>query len=165
MLIVASDRLSAFDVILPDPIPGKGEVLTAVSLFWFHYLKRLTANHLTGMTLADAVPDPSARGAIANRAMVVKRLRPLPVEAVARGYLSGSGWKEYRQNGTVCGVELPDGLQQASRLPEPIFTPATKAAAGDHDENINFTQLVETIGKERACAVRELTPAIYPRAA
>jgi len=165
MLIVASDRLSAFDVILPDPIPGKGEVLTAVSLFWFHYFKSLTANHLTDMTLADAVPDPSARGAIANRAMVVKRLRPLPVEAVARGYLAGSGWKEYRQNGTVCGVELPDGLQQASRLPEPIFTPATKAAAGDHDENINFTQLVETIGKERACEVRELTLAIYTRAA
>lgn len=165
LLFVASDRLSAFDVILPDPVPGKGGVLTAVSRFWFRYFNSLTPNHLADMPLAEAVPEPAARNAISDRAMVVKRLRPLPVEAVARGYLAGSGWKEYQENGTVCGLELPGGLQQASRLPEPIFTPATKAAVGDHDENIDFARMADIVGKERAGEIRELTLAIYSRAA
>lgn len=165
LLIVASDRLSAFDVVLPDPVPGKGEVLTALSLFWFDFFRELTPNHLADMPLSEAVPDADERAAITARSMMVKRLEPLPVEAVARGYLAGSGWKDYQRTGTVCGVPLPPDLEQAAQLPEPIFTPATKAAVGDHDENIDFARMCEMVGRETADHVRELTLTIYSRAA
>ena len=139
LLIVTSDRLSAFDVVLPDPIPGKGVVLTAMACFWFERLAHVIPNQLTGIAPEDVV-TAGEREQVAGRALVVKRLRPLPIEAVVRGYLIGSGWKDYRETGTVCGVALPPGLRQASRLPQPIFTPATKAGAGDHDENVSFDQ-------------------------
>ena len=139
LLIVTSDRLSAFDVVLPDPIPGKGAVLTAMACFWFERLAHVIPNQLTGIAPEDVV-TAGEREQVAGRALVVKRLRPLPIEAVVRGYLIGSGWKDYRETGTVCGVALPPGLRQASRLPQPIFTPATKAEAGDHDENVSFDQ-------------------------
>ena len=146
LLIVASDRLSAFDVVLPDPIPGKGRVLTSISNFWFERTRHIVANHLTGETIAKYVDDPAERAPLEGRAVVVRRLRPLPVEAVVRGYLIGSGWKDYQATGQVCGIALPPGLQQASRLPAPIFTPATKAAAGQHDENVSFAEIEKTIG-------------------
>ena len=139
LLIVTSDRLSAFDVVLPDPIPGKGAVLTAMACFWFERLAHVIPNQLTGIAPEDVVAA-GEREQVAGRALVVKRLQPLPIEAVVRGYLIGSGWKDYRETGTVCGVALPPGLRQASRLPQPIFTPATKAEVGDHDENVSFDQ-------------------------
>lgn len=160
LLIVATDRLSAFDVILPDPITGKGEILTQVSNFWFGRLPGDVPHHLTGDPLPDVVPAEYAQ-----RAVVTRRLKPLPVEAIARGYIIGSGWKDYQRTGSVCGIRLPAGLQQAQQLPEPIFTPSTKAAVGDHDENVGFDQVVALIGADHAEQVRERTLAIYREAA
>jgi phosphoribosylaminoimidazole-succinocarboxamide synthase len=161
LLIVTTDRLSAFDVILPDPIPGKGEVLTKLSNFWFARTTGIVQNHLSDVDLASVITDPDERAALGDRAIVVKRLKPLPVEAVVRGYLIGSGWKDYQATGAVCGIELPAGLEMAAQLPEPIFTPATKAAVGDHDENIDFGRMCEMIGTELAERVRDLTIQIY----
>ena len=146
MLMVASDRLSAFDVILDQPIPGKGKVLTAVSNFWFDKLRGLIPDHFTGDRVEDVVPAAELP-LVEGRSVVVKRLKPVPVEAIVRGYLVGSGWKEYQASGTVCGIRLPEGLQEASRLPEPIFTPSTKAEVGDHDENISYARCEDIIGK------------------
>jgi phosphoribosylaminoimidazole-succinocarboxamide synthase len=165
LLMVATDRLSAFDVVLPDPIPGKGRVLTAISNFWFARTQAIVANHLTGEPLAKYVSDPGERKALEGRAVVVRRLQPLPVEAVVRGYLAGSGWKDYRRDGSVCGVALPEGLVQASRLPEPIFTPATKAAAGEHDLNISFERMAAEVGADVALRVRSLAIELYAHAA
>ena len=164
ILMVASDRLSAFDVVLSQPIPGKGEILTKMALFWFNKLADVVPNHLTGDDpLSVVAPDEVEQ--VRGRSMLVKRLQPLPVEAVVRGYLAGSGWKEYQQHGTVCGVALPAGLQLASRLPEPIFSPATKAEAGAHDENITFERMVEIIGPELAEQVRSVSMRLYNQAA
>jgi phosphoribosylaminoimidazole-succinocarboxamide synthase len=164
LLIVATDRLSAFDVVLPDPIPGKGEVLTQTANFWFARTTGIVPNHLTGTEPAEIIgADEAAR--LGDRAIVVKRLKPLPVEAVVRGYLIGSGWKDYQNTGAVCGIELPEGLQMAAQLPEPIFTPATKAAVGDHDENINFATMCDLIGSELAESVRDLSIQIYQHGA
>ena len=164
ILMVASDRLSAFDVVLPDPIPGKGEILTRMALFWFDKLEDIVPNHLTGEDPVSVVaPDEVAQ--VRGRSMLVKRLQPLPVEAVVRGYLAGSGWKEYEHSGSVCGVALPPGLKLASRLPAPIFTPATKAEAGEHDENISFEQMVQKIGADLATRVRDISIALYEAAA
>ncbi|HET7360132.1 MAG TPA: phosphoribosylaminoimidazolesuccinocarboxamide synthase [Rhodanobacteraceae bacterium] len=165
LLIVASDRLSAFDVILPDPIPGKGEMLTQISNFWFGKTAHIVPNHLTGTPVADVLPAGADVALYAQRAVVTRRLRPVPVEAIARGYLIGSGWKDYQAGGTLCGIALPPGLRQAEQLPEPVFTPSTKAAAGDHDENIGFDQVVATIGADLAEQVRAATLAIYKHAA
>ncbi|MGI9342980.1 MAG: phosphoribosylaminoimidazolesuccinocarboxamide synthase [Gammaproteobacteria bacterium] len=165
LLIVTSDRLSAFDVVLPDPIPGKGAVLNELTEFWMTRTSDIVDNHLTDVPLESAVPDPDEAAALAGRGMVVKRLQPLPIEAVVRGYLIGSGWKDYRATGKVCGIALPDGLAQAQRLPEPIFTPATKAEIGDHDENISYAQVEELIGAELAARVRDLSLEIYSRGA
>lgn len=160
-LLVASDRLSAFDVVFPDPIPGKGEVLTAVSTFWFGITRHIVPNHLVDMPLEQAVPDAGDRDVVANRSMVVRRLRALPVEAVVRGYIAGSGWKDYQATGGVCGIQLPAGLRLADELPEPIFTPATKAEAGDHDENIAFAACARLLGQELAEEIRETAFALY----
>lgn len=165
LLIVATDRLSAFDVVLPDPIPRKGEILTQTALFWFRRTRALVPNHLLERPLESVLPVGVDRDAYRLRSSVTRRLRPLPVEAVARGYLIGSGWKDYQAEGAVCGVALPPGLQLADRLPEPIFTPATKAAAGEHDENIRYEQVVALVGRELAAQVRELTLRIYGEAA
>ena len=165
LLIVATDRLSAFDVILPDPIPGKGEILTQTAAFWFRRTRRLVANHLLDRPLESVLPRGVDPAAYRLRSSVTRRLRPLPVEAVARGYLIGSGWKDYQATGAVCGIPLPAGLRLADRLPEPIFTPATKAAAGEHDENIDYAQVVELVGPALAAQVRALTLAIYHEAA
>jgi len=164
LLIVASDRLSAFDVVLPDPIPGKGRVLTSISNFWFSRTRHIVANHLTGEPLSRHVRDPAECVPLEGRAVVVRRLAPLPVEAVVRGYLIGSGWKDYCQNGRICGIALPPGLVLAARLPEPIFTPATKAASGQHDENVSFEQVEAVIGTSTAARVRELALALYAHA-
>ncbi len=164
LLIVTTDRLSAFDVVLPDPIPGKGMVLTAVSNFWFDRMLDLIPNHLADISLESALPDPAERAQVAGRAIIAKRFRALPVEAIVRGFLIGSGWKDYQRSGAVCGIKLPAGLTQAESLPEPIFTPSTKAAVGEHDENIDFEQAVELIGREHAEAMREISLAIYRRA-
>ncbi|MBS0373026.1 MAG: phosphoribosylaminoimidazolesuccinocarboxamide synthase [Proteobacteria bacterium] len=161
MLIVTTDRLSAFDVVLPDPIPGKGRVLTQISNFWFGRTRHLTDNHLSGRRVEEFVSDPHERRLLDGRAVVVRRLRALPVEAVVRGYLSGSGWKDYQRTGAICGVRLPGGLRLADRLPEPIFTPATKAAVGEHDENVAFEQIAATIGREVAEQVRRTALALY----
>ncbi|MCL7461598.1 phosphoribosylaminoimidazolesuccinocarboxamide synthase [Pseudomonas sp. NW5] len=160
MLMVASDRLSAFDVILEEPIPEKGKILTAISNFWFDKLKDLVPNHFTGDKVEDVVPAAELP-LVEGRAVVAKRLAPVPVEAIVRGYLVGSGWKEYQQSGTVCGIALPAGLKEAARLPEPIFTPSTKAAVGDHDENISFAQCEALIGAELAAKVRDTAIALY----
>ena len=165
LLIVASDRLSAFDVVLPDPIPGKGRMLTSISNFWFERTRHIVANHLTGEPLARFLPDAAERAPLEGRAVVVRRLQPLPVEAVVRGYLIGSGWKDYQATGAVCGIALPPGLTQAARLPAPIFTPATKAAAGQHDENVPYAEIEKAIGRERAARVRDLALALYDYAA
>lgn len=164
MLMIATDRLSAFDVILDEPIPEKGKILTAISNFWFDKLKDVVPNHLTGDRAEDLVSAadlPQVQG----RGVVAKRLTPVPVEAIVRGYLAGSGWKEYQQSGTVCGITLPAGLQEASQLPEPIFTPSTKAAVGDHDENISFARCEEIVGAELAAKVRDTAIALYKAAA
>jgi phosphoribosylaminoimidazole-succinocarboxamide synthase len=165
MLIVTTDRLSAFDVVLPDPIPGKGAMLTRISRFWFDRTRHIVANHILDTPLAEVVPDPIEREAVADRSMIVKRLRALPIEAVVRGYLIGSGWKDYQQAGAVCGIALPPGLQQADRLPEPLFTPATKAEIGAHDENIDYERTVSLIGRGLAEQVRASALALYQFAA
>jgi phosphoribosylaminoimidazole-succinocarboxamide synthase len=165
LLMVASDRLSAFDVVLPDPIPGKGEMLCQISNFWFDKTAHLVPNHLTHEDVAAVLPAGTDVALYAKRSVVAKRLKPLPVEAIARGYLIGSGWKDYQRTGQLCGIELPPGLRQAERLPEPIFTPSTKAAAGQHDENVSFQAVVAAIGAELAAQVRDATLAIYRFAA
>ena len=167
LLMVASDRLSAFDVILPTRIPGKGAVLTAVSNFWFARTRPIVPNHLqrAEKTLEQALPDPTERARVADRAVVARRLKGLPVEAIVRGYLIGSGWKDYQRTGKVCGIELPHGLRLADRLPEPIFTPSTKAALGSHDENVSFEQIAAAIGPELAEQVRETSLRLYREAA
>jgi len=165
LLIVTTDRLSAFDVVLPTPIPGKGAVLTALSNFWFARTRGIVPNHLADLPLATVVKDPGERAQIEGRAVVVRKLKALPVEAIVRGYLVGSGWKEYRQSGTVCGIPLPAGLREADRLPEPIFTPSTKADVGQHDENISFAGAAELLGAELAARVRDASIAIYKECA
>jgi len=165
LLIVASDRLSAFDVILPDPIPGKGEMLCQISNFWFAKTAHLVPNHLTGKDVASVLPAGVDARLYAKRSVVTKRLKPVPVEAIARGYLIGSGWKDYQATGSLCGIKLPSGLRQAEKLPTPIFTPSTKAAIGDHDENIGFDQVVASIGGDLAEQVRDATLKIYTFAA
>ena len=165
MLIVATDRLSAFDVVLPDPIPQKGEILTQTALFWFNRTRALVPNHLLDPSLEKILPPDVDQAAYRLRSSVTRRLRPLPIEAVARGYLIGSGWKDYQASGAVCGIDLPPGLRMADQLPEPIFTPATKAAAGEHDENISYQQVVELIGPALAAQVCDLTLRIYTESA
>ena len=165
MLIVTSDRLSAFDVILGDPIPEKGRVLTEMANFWFEKLGHIVPNHLTGIDPESLVPLGEEKAQVRGRSIVVKKLKPLPVEAVVRGYLIGSGWKDYQQTGAVCGIQLPKGLQQAAKLAEPIFTPATKAEMGEHDENISFEQMAKIIGVELAAKVREVSLKLYKEAA
>ncbi len=164
LLIVTTDRLSAYDVVMPDPVPGKGRVLTELSNFWFDMMADLVPNHLTGIRLTDVVEDEVAES-LEHRAIVVRRLEPLPIEAVVRGYLIGSGWRDYLETGSVCGIPLPAGLDQAAKLPASLFTPATKAEAGDHDENISFEQVESMIGKDLAAQVRDLSIKIYERAA
>ncbi len=165
LLIVASDRLSAFDVILPDPIPGKGEILTRISSFWFGEFDDLVRNHLLEGDLAEIVGSADLAAQLAPRSMLVRRLRPLPVEAIVRGYLAGSGWKDYQASGAISGVALPAGLQQADSLPDPIFTPSTKAGRGQHDENIDFAAMQALIGAELALRVRDISLSVYRRAA
>ena len=165
LLIVATDRISAFDVVLPDPIPFKGQVLTQISLFWFAKTRHMTANHLSGVKVDDVITDAGERAQLAGRAMVVKKLTALPLEAVVRGYLIGSGYKDYMQHGSVCGIALPRGLAMAQRLPQPIFTPASKAAPGHHDENIDFDTIVKLIGRNHADEVRRVALEIYAFAA
>lgn len=165
MLIVTTDRLSAFDVILPDPIPQKGRVLTSVSNFWFSKLKHILPNHLAGVSLSEVLTDPQELKQLEGRAVVVRKLKPLPVEAIVRGYIIGSGWKDYQQTGHICGICLPEGLQQAQQLAKPIYTPSSKAAVGDHDENITFAKTVDLMGQELAEKVREASLALYQEAA
>ena len=165
LLIVTTDRLSAFDVVLPDPIPFKGEVLTRISVFWFDRTRRMVANHLSTLNLEDVVQDREERAQLAGRSMIVKKLKALPIEAVVRGYLIGSGYKDYQRTGAVCGIALPEGLQMADPLPQPIFTPASKAPAGHHDENIDFETIVGLVGRDHAAAVRRIALEIYNLAA
>ncbi len=165
LLIVTSDRLSAFDVVLPQAIPGKGEVLTRVANFWFQRTSNLIPNHLSDLPLESVITDSAERQALGDRAIVVKRLQPVPVEAIVRGYLIGSGWKDYQKTGAVCGIALPAGLQLAAQLPEPIFTPSTKAAVGDHDENISFAQMSDLLGADLATRIRDVSLRIYREAA
>ena len=164
MLMVASDRLSAFDVILDDPIPGKGEILTQISNFWFQKLAHIMPNHFTGDSVYDVLPAAEAR-ALEKRAVVAKKLTPVKVEAIVRGYLAGSGWKDYQKTGSVCGIALPAGLQEAQKLPEILFTPSTKAEVGDHDDNISFAECERIIGAELAAQVREKAITLYREAA
>ena len=161
LLMVATDRLSAFDVVLPDPIPGKGEMLCQISNFWFDKTAHIIPNHLTGIDVASVLPVGVDAALYARRAVVTKKLEPVPVECIARGYIIGSGWKDYRRSGAISGIALPAGLQQAEQLPEPIFTPSTKAAVGDHDENIDFAAAIKLVGRERAEQVRDATLALY----
>ncbi len=165
LLIVTTDRMSAFDVVLPTPIPGKGRVLTAVSNFWFERTRHIVPNQLVQRPLEDVLADAEQRKQVQGRAVVVRRLEPLPVEAIVRGYLIGSGWKDYQRSGAVCGIALPPGLRQADRLPQALFTPSTKAAAGQHDENISFDTTVELLGADLATRVRDLSLRIYTEAA
>ena len=165
LLIVATDRLSAFDVVLPDPIPGKGAVLTELSRFWFSRIEGIVRNHCAPVGIEDFVVDAGIRASIADQSMVVRRLAPLPIEAIVRGYLIGSGWKDYQRTGKVCGIGLPAGLEQADRLPETIFTPSTKAEAGAHDENIDFEAAAALIGRELAERVRDTSIRVYREAA
>ncbi len=165
LLIVTTDRLSAFDVVLPDPIPFKGEVLTQISLFWFAKTRHMVANHLSELRVEDVIADPDERAQLAGRAMVVKKMTALPLEAVVRGYLIGSGYKDYKAHGSVCGIALRPGLQLAERLPEPLFTPASKAPAGKHDENIDFDAMVKLVGREYANSIRRIALEIYEYAA
>jgi len=165
LLIVTTDRLSAFDVILPNPIPGKGRVLTSVSNFWFDKMQSVIPNHLSSLKLEDIIPDATERAQIEGRAIIVKKLTPLPVEAIVRGYLIGSGWKDYQQTGSVCGITLPKNLQLAQQLPEAIYTPSTKAAVGDHDENIRFAETIPLLGEALAQKVRDISLKLYTTAA
>ncbi|MBT8107303.1 MAG: phosphoribosylaminoimidazolesuccinocarboxamide synthase [Gammaproteobacteria bacterium] len=165
LLLVTTDRLSAYDVVMPDPVPGKGEVLTQISLFWFRMMADIIDNQLTDLSVADIVKDTEIQEQLQTRALVVKRLKPLPVEAVVRGYLIGSGWSDYQATGQVCGIDLPSGLRQAEKLPETLFTPAYKAEAGEHDENISFDKVVELVGEKMAERVRNISIRIYERAA
>ncbi|MEQ1835500.1 MAG: phosphoribosylaminoimidazolesuccinocarboxamide synthase [Candidatus Nitrotoga sp.] len=165
LLIVQTDRLSAFDVILPNPVPGKGQVLTTLSNFWFSRLNHVLPNHLTGIKPESLVKTDEERAQLAGRAFVVKRLRPVPIEAIVRGYLAGSAWKEYQKTSMVCGIKLPADLQEAQKLPQPLFTPSTKAPAGEHDENISFDQAVKLLGVPRANAVRHAALSLYTQAA
>jgi len=161
LLILTSDRLSAFDVVLPTPIPGKGAVLTAVSNFWFERTRAIIANHLADLTLDEVLSDAGERRQAAGRAIVVRKLRPLPAEAIVRGYLAGSGWKDYKRAGALCGIPLPEGLREADKLAEPLFTPSTKAEIGAHDENISFARMADLVGRETAEKVRDASLAIY----
>ena len=165
LLIVQTDRLSAFDVILPTPIPGKGEVLTAVSNFWFKKLGSVIPNHLSGIDPESVVKTEAEKAQVRGRAFVTKKLKPLPIEAIVRGYLVGSGWKDYKKTGAVCGIQLPAGLQEAQKLPEPLFTPSTKAAVGEHDENISFEEAKKLLGADMAEQVKRATLALYTQAA
>jgi phosphoribosylaminoimidazole-succinocarboxamide synthase len=165
LLIIATDRLSAFDVILPDPIPGKGRILNSISNFWFARTGHIIQNHLLDRPLAEVLPDPAERAQAQGRSVVARRLKALPIEAVVRGYLIGSGWKDYQASGQVCGISLPPGLRQAQKLPETIFTPATKAAVGDHDENISFEAAASLVGRDMAARVRDTAIALYHFAA
>ena len=165
LLIVQTDRLSAFDVILPSPVPRKGEVLTALSNFWFAKLGHVIPNHLSGVAPEDVVKTDADRAQVKGRAFVVKRLKPLPIEAIVRGYLAGSGWKDYKKTGAVCGIALPAGMQEAQKLPQPLFTPSTKAAVGEHDENISFEETKKLLGDARAEEVKKSTLALYTEAA
>jgi phosphoribosylaminoimidazole-succinocarboxamide synthase len=165
LLLVTTDRLSAYDVVMPDPVPGKGEVLTRLSLFWFRMMSDLIDNQLTDLDVTDVIKDPDLQEQLKNRALVVKRLKPLPIEAVVRGYLIGSGWNDYQDTGQVCGIDLPAGLQQAEKLPQTLFTPAYKAEAGQHDENISFDKVIELVGEKLATRVRDIAIRIYERAA
>lgn len=161
MLIVTTDRLSAFDVVLPDPIPGKGRVLNSTSMFWFGRTAAIIPNHLSGLPLSSVITDQAQLRVLEGRAVIVQRVRALPIEAVVRGYLAGSGWKEYQASSSICGIALPRGLEQAQELPEPIFTPATKAAAGEHDLNIRFEQVEQLIGATLAAEVRRIALQLY----
>ncbi|MCC6068745.1 phosphoribosylaminoimidazolesuccinocarboxamide synthase [Ferrovum sp. PN-J185] len=164
LLMITTDRLSAFDVVFPNGIPGKGKILNQFSLFWFKMFEPLIANHLSGIA-PESVVAPSEVDQVKDRSVVVKRLKGVPLEAVVRGYLEGSGWKEYQDSHSVCGIKLPDGLQRADKLPQPLFTPATKAAVGDHDENISFEQACRAVGQELATEVRDISIKLYQRAA
>ncbi len=164
LLFVTTDRISAFDVIMPDPIPGKGALLTQISNFWFHKSEKLIPNHLTDLKLADYVSADDYE-LLKDRSVIVKKLRQLPVEAIVRGYIIGSGWKDYQASGAICGIQLPAGLQQAEQLPQPIYTPSSKAEVGDHDENISFDKTIELIGQELAEQVRDVSIALYKMAA
>ena len=165
MLLIATDRLSAFDVILPTPIKDKGAILTEIANFWFAKLGHIVPNHLTGINPDTVVSDPSEKVQLGKRALVVKKLKPLPIEAIVRGYLVGSGWKEYKASGTVCGIPLPSGLQEASKLPAPIFTPSSKADVGDHDENITLEKCAALVGKVLAEKVANVSIRLYQEAA
>ena len=165
LLLVASDRLSAFDVVLPTPIAGKGAVLTQIANFWFERLGHVVPNHLTGIDPESVVEDTAEKSQLRQRAIVARKLKPLPIEAIVRGYLAGSGWKEYKAGGTVCGIVLPAGLQEASQLPEPIFTPSSKAAIGDHDENISLDRAAQLLGRELADKVARVSVQLYSEAA
>jgi len=165
LLIVTTDRLSAYDVVMPDPVPGKGQVLTQISNFWFDMMEDLIPNHLTDKKLDSIIAEDAMLQPLEQRSIVTRRLKPLPIEAVVRGYLIGSGWRDYQQTGQVCGIELPAGLEQAARLPRTLFTPATKADAGDHDENISFEAVQQLIGIDLAQQVRDVSVRIYERAA
>jgi len=165
MLIVTTDRLSAFDVVLPDPIPDKGRVLNSISNFWFARTTHIVPNHLTGRSVDEVVSDPAERALLADRAVIVKRLKTVPLEAVVRGYVIGSGWKDYQKTGAISGIKLPAGLKQAARLPQTLFTPSTKAAIGDHDETISFEQAAKLVGAELAARVRDTAIALYEFAA
>ncbi len=165
LLMIASDRLSAFDVILPKPMTGKGKLLTEISLFWFDYFKDTVKNHLAELDLRDVLPNPAEYAQAEGRSMLVKRLDALPIEAVVRGHIIGSGWKDYQASGQVCGITLPQDLKIADKLPEPIFTPASKADVGDHDENISFDKMIDTIGEARANEIKEVSISLYKRAA
>mgnify|MGYP001275454578 CR=1 FL=1 len=165
LLVIQSDRLSAFDVVLPDPVPGKGQVLTALSFFWFEKLGHVIANHLTGIAPESVVATEAERGQVAGRAMVVRRLKPLSIEAIARGYIIGSGWKDYQKTGAVCSIPLPAGLREADKLPQALFTPSTKAAIGAHDENISYAEAEKLVGETMAAQVRDATLRLYTEAA
>jgi phosphoribosylaminoimidazole-succinocarboxamide synthase len=164
LLIVVTDRMSAFDVVLPTAIQGKGAVLTGISNFWFERTRDLVPNHLSDLSLEDVLPDAAERAQVEGRAIVVRKLEPLPLEAIVRGYLVGSGWKDYQRSGALCGIPLPEGLREADKLPEPLYTPSTKAALGAHDENISFAKTIDLVGREIAEQVRDVSLAIYIRA-
>lgn len=165
MLIVTTDRLSAFDVILPTAIPGKGAILTSVSNFWFKFFSRTIPNQVSELSLSDAIPDAAERQLVEGRAIVVKKLKALPLEAIVRGYIIGSGWKDYQANGTICGISLPDNLQLADKLPQAIYTPSSKAAVGEHDENIDYEATINIVGKELAQQIKEISIKLYTEAA